>query len=1185
MRRKSSIFFKDTVIFGFILMISFFISTGTGAEGLNKDFIAGMPQNFPPHFFIDTESGKPTGFGVDVMDAVARRCSITIKYKVFENWKETNQAARDGLIDIIPNQGFTSERKTFMDFTPPYETFRINYYIRATSSSLKSLADIENSKIGVVVTNKARFILEKKGQYNLVKVDSFEDLTWKLIAGDVDCIAMPEPVMDYLMQKSGLKDQIIALGDPLVEIKRGIAVTKGRKELFQLLQSTMNDFILSQDFKNIYTKWYGEPEPYWTPKRVGIVGAILFCFTIFAFVFWRYRFITKINKKLEKTVYERTKKIEESEKRYKQTFETNLAIKLIINPINGDIVEANDAACKYYGYSKEILLSLKIYDINTLPPDKVNEKMEKTKNRDNQILYFQHKLASGEIREVEVFSGPIEYGQHKLLYSIIHDVTDQKDAMKALYQSEEKHKAMVTNISDVIGILDAKGIILYKSPNIKKWFGWEPEDLIGTDGFETVHPKDLEYIKNEFYELLKEHGSTKTIEYRYKNKDDTYKWIELTAANLLNNPSINGVLMNYKDITERRHDRENLKLNELRYQKAQKLGKVGNWEYNLQTAEFWGSDQAKRVYGFDPDNDKFTTDEVENCIPEREQVHQALIDLIEKEKEYNLQFDIISKNDKKRKTIISIAELEKDENGNPLKVTGVIHDITELRKSNEELEIKNKQLQTIFTAAKNVSFIITDAKDPEPSVLEFSPGAENIFGYNRDEIIGKTVSKLHLLSDVEKFPEAHHMMREGKTGFSGETTLIRKSGEKFPALFSTYPLFDQSGNMYAAIGVSLDISEQKRLEKRVRQAQKMESIGNLAGGIAHDFNNLLFPIIGMSEMLLEDLPQDSPEHENVQEIFHAGRRAGELVNQILAFSRQSEHKIAPVRVQNVLKEVLKLGRSTIPTNIEIQQNIQQNCGLVLADSTQIHQVAMNLITNAYHAIEGKNGAIDIELKEIDLKNNDLPDSPLQPGEYVRLSVFDTGIGIDQSLIKNIFEPYFTTKEIGKGTGLGLAVVYGIVKEHGGDIEVYSEVGKGTTFNIYLPLMKKVTEAVSTKQASELATGIERILLVDDEVSVAKLEAQMLSRLGYQVTAETSSRDTLNVFKLNPESFDLIISDMTMPDMTGDQLAKNILSIRPEMPIVICTGFSEKINKEQAESIGVKGFLMKPVVKSEMAKMV
>jgi len=385
-------------------------------------------------------------------------------------------------------------------------------------------------------------------------------------------------------------------------------------------------------------------------------------------------------------------------------------------------------------------------------------------------------------------------------------------------------------------------------------------------------------------------------------------------------------------------------------------------------------------------------------------------------------------------------------------------------------------------------------------------------------------------------------------------------------------------------GTHIDITDRKKLETRLQQAQKMESIGNLAGGIAHDFNNLLFPIIGLAELLKEDLPEGSPQHKHAKGIFRAGKRAGDLVNQILTFSRQSEDKMIPVSVQTVLREVLKLSRSTIPSNIEIHKNIQQDCGKVLANPTQIHQIAMNLITNAYHAVEEKNGTIELELKQIVLSDNDLTNTPIPSGEYVRLSVSDNGIGIPGNAIHKIFEPYFTTKKKGKGTGLGLAVVYGIIKEHSGDIKVYSEEGKGTTFIVYLPVMKDNLETAVIDKEPEMAAGKENILLVDDETPVAELEGQILSRLGYQVTVETDSLTALETFRSQPDAFDLVISDMTMPKMTGDQLAKKILAIRADIPIVICTGFSEKINENQAKDIGVKGFLMKPVPKVEMTQM-
>jgi len=272
-------------------------------------------------------------------------------------------------------------------------------------------------------------------------------------------------------------------------------------------------------------------------------------------------------------------------------------------------------------------------------------------------------------------------------------------------------------------------------------------------------------------------------------------------------------------------------------------------------------------------------------------------------------------------------------------------------------------------------------------------------------------------------------------------------------------------------------------------------------------------------------------------------------------------------------------------DIKIHHDIQKDCGLVMAEATQLHQISMNLITNAYHAVKKTSGEISIQLKEILLNNDDLKDSPLPSGQYLMLSVSDNGVGIPKEIMNNIFEPYFTTKEKGKGTGLGLAVVYGILAENKGDIKVYSEVGKGTTFNVYLPLMKKSMEAVSTEKELSRFAGTEKILLVDDEESVVRLEKQMLERLGYKVDATDDSNDALNRIVSEPDKYDLIITDMTMPKMTGDALALEIRKINPELPIIICTGFSEKLTPERAEHIGVNDILTKPIIKAKLAQFI
>lgn len=444
----------------------------------------------------------------------------------------------------------------------------------------------------------------------------------------------------------------------------------------------------------------------------------------------------------------------------------------------------------------------------------------------------------------------------------------------------------------------------------------------------------------------------------------------------------------------------------------------------------------------------------------------------------------------------------------------------------------------------------------------------------------------------EVYKEDKDMINAMKAALKGEITYLTvfQHDHYWDLWFGPYT--DEKGNITGILGTADDVTDRKQADKalreseeRLQQSQKMESIGNLAGGIAHDFNNILFPIVGMTELLLEDLSPDSLEYQNAKQILKAGKRGSELVQQILAFSRGAEHKKLPMRVQQIMKEVLKLTRSTIPSNIEITEMIQGDCGFVMGDATQIHQIAMNLITNAYHAVENTGGGISIHLREEKPAPGDLKKTFLKPGPYVILSVSDTGCGMGPDMLDKIFDPYFTTKEQGKGTGLGLAVVYGIIKEHGGEIRVKSEPGKGSTFDVYFPLLEALDKSESSEIPQPHPTGTERILLVDDEEAVVLLERQMLERLGYKVTDFSNSGDALKAFEANPDAFDLVITDMAMPNITGIQLAETLFSVRRDIPVIICTGFSERLNVQTAEKLGISGLLKKPVSKMDMAGMI
>lgn len=383
------------------------------------------------------------------------------------------------------------------------------------------------------------------------------------------------------------------------------------------------------------------------------------------------------------------------------------------------------------------------------------------------------------------------------------------------------------------------------------------------------------------------------------------------------------------------------------------------------------------------------------------------------------------------------------------------------------------------------------------------------------------------------------------------------------------------------------MEEKTRLESQLRQTQKMEAIGSLAGGIAHDFNNLLTPILGYTEMVLQDLPPDSVMSKSLSEVLKAAGLAKDLVRQILTLSRQSKHELKPLRISLVATEALKLLRSTIPSTIHIENNLETSNRTVFADPTQIHQVIMNLCTNAFHAMKKTGGILAVGLKtvEIDKEYKHLQTLMLDPGSYQVLEVSDTGVGMSKSVMEKIFDPYFTTKSKDEGTGLGLSVVLGIIKSYGGHITVYSEPGRGTTFRVYLPCSEETPARDVEKTPPPIPRGDEHIMVVDDERSIVDMTASMLTARGYTVTGCVGSPEALDVFGKNPEKFDLVITDMTMPHMTGTQLAKALRTLRPGIPLIVCTGFSELINEKKAASLGFQKFLMKPIIMRDLCQTV
>ncbi|MFH2122551.1 MAG: PAS domain S-box protein [Pseudomonadota bacterium] len=793
-----------------------------------------------------------------------------------------------------------------------------------------------------------------------------------------------------------------------------------------------------------------------------------------------------------------------------------------------------------------------------------------------------HTLDDGSIRFLQISASPLQdtNGNIDRILTIIKDITKEKALQDTFNTALIEHKTMLNNAPYYLSYVDSEMRIIKVNASMEKLIGRKSAEIKGQYCYEVwgqyAHDSSKTGREKICDTCRVQYTVTDGRKYCYERQvGDTY--VEVTTSPVKDKKgNIIGALECGVDISRRKKMELALQRNEARY------ATLFNDSPNIMllidprtTSILDANPAACSFYGYDREEwPGMTISDINMFSPEQiqDRIHQI------QTKGYDtFQLQHRMKSGEIRDVEIhSGALIINDRQA----ICATVTDITERLRTEKAIAASKEEWEKTFDA---ISDIVT-IQDMDMRIVRANKAAHHFFQAEPGELKGKHCYELFRGVSIP-CPDCPLSATIKNCGNHSGIIIHEKFGKIFQV--SSAVIHDETGGLRYLVHIARDITEQKKMEENFYQAQKMEAIGTLAGGIAHDFNNILAAILGFSELAKQNMPPDATAQADINEVIKAGSRAGRLVQQILDFSRKTEQSLQLLQPHQVINETLQMLRSTLPTTIDIKTDINPACGSIKADPTKIHQIVMNLCTNSCQALINEKGTLRVTLSRQEMTAKDLPDNEsLSPGPFVVLSVSDSGQGLDAETAAHIFEPYFTTKERGRGTGLGLAVVHGIVEGYKGFIQVESQPGQGCTFRVYLPsLPEDIASPETSTQQEALPFGSERILIVDDEALLVRISQRILEDFGYTVTGTTDSREALALVRQDPQQFNLIVSDQTMPGLSGSELAKAVLEIVPGMPIIICTGHSAITSAEDAYAMGIKKYLLKPVQGDTLARTV
>jgi PAS domain S-box-containing protein len=799
--------------------------------------------------------------------------------------------------------------------------------------------------------------------------------------------------------------------------------------------------------------------------------------------------------------------------------------------------------------------------------------------------------------------------------NILVDISDRQRTVEVVQTSERRFRALIEKSHEGIALLDADGTFLYHSPALLPMLGYAVEELLGRQFTTLIHADDVSTVRETFAALVSAPDATANLQFRYGHRDGTWRWLDVNYTNLLTDAAVHAIVANYRDMTAQKLAEE-ARAAEARFRQTQNdvaavalsslppevlmprlleaICRAQQYTYGwlwrvveegcamVVVASFGEGTRPFLGYRQDshlPDcfmaqvvctgqaafcnrmqQTPFSYHPITHMLGGQASLGIPLLD------QTGAVLGMLDFMDTQRPDRFSAMDVEQG--------TILAHQVAQAIE-NSDLFSQLQQLQARDNAVMDTMHEAVYVVNLEGHIVFANPALARLSHYSLQDLLGQPST---MLFPPGVTPRILRRRREHLQGVDRvpyrQLTMLRKDGQQIDIEVSTTGL-TVDGRVEGFVVVIRDITERLQLEIQLHQSQKMQEIGTLVGGIAHDFNNILAAVLGYADLTLSAVPRESVAWNNLQQILVAGERARHLVQQMLTFSRQAKQERKPLQLHLLVKEVLELLRAVFPATITLRQEIDLQTSTVLANPTQMQQVLMNLCTNAAHAMR-QAGELAVRLDATAFAaESALPHPALRPGPYIRLTVCDTGHGMAPEVLERIFEPFFTTKDVGEGTGLGLAVVHGIITDHGGAITVESTPGQGTTFVIYLPRSASPSEvAPDTEAPIRKAQG--RILFVDDEAALAHIGQTMLTHLGYDVASYTNSEEALAAFCSAPEHFDLVITDQTMPHLTGADLARALRGLRPDIPIILCTGYSQTMTAEQARQLGLNAFCMKPL---------